>query len=267
MLGFRNIEKYCISLRRSKERRESVKDTMYFHELAFDFFDAVDKQKLVIPELSIKLESADSPVKKSNALGAYACMLSHVECLKKFLSTNDKMAFIFEDDIKLCDDFEERMAYIDRLREHDEFDFDILALGGHFPCEKPGDIGHHAESTRWRRIYRVNNMSGSYGYVVTRPVAEFIVRNATYNYGVDEFLSTFVYKRFRAFAFLPFPVGHKEGFSEITEVNWHYDNADWFYEQGAVDLSAEYLNHIVGVEVIRKQQHDAQREAWLKGNG
>lgn len=231
------------------------------------FFNAIDKNDLVLPELSVKWEGIDSEVKKSNALGALACMMSHVEALKMFLKTDSNYAFIFEDDVRLCDDFEDRLKYIASLINHDDFYFDILPLGGHFPCDTPGDIGNHAESTRWTRMYRVSRLSGSYGYIVSRTVAEFIVRNATYNYGMDEFLSEHVYKRFRAFAFLPFPIGHKEGKSEITDVHWHYDNADWFYEQGEVDLKKEYLNHLIGDKELKKKQHDEQREAWLKANG
>lgn len=261
------IPMYCISLERSKERRASVTAECRRVGLSFDFFNAIDKNDLVLPELSFKLAGADTPIKKTNALGALACMMSHVEALKMFLKTDYGHAFIIEDDVMFCDDFANRIKYIVSLIKNDDFYFDILPLGGHFPCDTPGDIGRHAESTRWTRMYRVNRLSGSYGYVLNRDVAAFIVRNATYNYGMDEFLSNFVYERFRSYAFLPFPVGHKEGKSEITGVHWHYDNADWFYEQGAVDLQKEYLNHIIGDTELRKKQQDEQREAWLKANG
>lgn len=267
MLNLKLIPTYCISLERSKERRANVAAECKRVGLSFKFFDAVDKNDLVLPELSFKWEGIDSEVKKSNALGALACMKSHVGALRKFLKTNERYVFIFEDDIKLCEDFNDRIGYISSIMQNDDFSFDILALGGHFPCDTPGDIGNHAESTRWTRMYRVSRLSGSYGYIVNRGVAEFIVRNATYNFGMDEFLSEHVYKRFIAFAFLPFPIGHKEGKSEITDVHWHYDNADWFYEQGEVDLKKEYLNHLIGDKELKKKQHDEQREAWLKANG
>ena len=266
---FNNIPKFCISLQRSKIRRLDVALEMQSKNINFWFWNAVDKNSLVLPELSVKLASADTNIKKSNALGALACMKSHTNLLESFCSINtrDAFCFIFEDDIKLCDDFNDRIRYIESLVKNDGLEFDILALGGHFPCDIPGDIGDHASSAQWRRMYRINRLSGSYGYILNRSAAEFIVRNATYNYGMDEFLSTFVYERFKSYALLPFPVGHKEGISEITEVHWHYDNADWFYEQGAVDLSKEYLNHIIGDKQMKKEQHDAQREAWLKANG
>lgn len=277
-LNWNKIPKFCISLKRSKERRiamskEFVKIGLIINEDVM-FFDAVDKKDLILPELSEKYKPGDGEGIRQNALGAYACMLSHLEIIRMAKKTGLKAVCIFEDDIVFCNDFKEKIDYIESIcnnksnGKEDGFDvggftFEMLCLGGHFPSGKPGELGKHGDQTNWNRIYKTNALSGTYGYIITDKIYDFVLRNCSYQYGMDQFYQH-VYERFNCYSFLPFLVGHKPGKSEITGADWHYENADWFYEQNKVDLSKPYINHILKEEERLKREQDERREAYLR---
>lgn len=221
LMDFKSIPKYCISLKRCEARRITVEQEFKKNDIEFTFFDAVDKHDLIVPEISVKK-------KDTEAAGILGCALSHVQLITLARDLGLEAVCIFEDDIIFCDDFNDRIKYIESLKN---FDFDILALGGHF--EK--DITYNcAEETIWKYMYRAKRMGGTYGYIIKKNVYNFIIRNYNYNFGADEFYATFVYNRFRSYAMVPFLVGCKPGKSEITEQEHAYPNVSWHYRQSPI---------------------------------
>lgn len=216
---FNSIPKFCISLRRSEERRNLVSKEFKKHNLSVSFFDAVDKHELQLPELSVKISGPHMPPTGS---GVLACMLSHVQLLRKAKELKLPAICIFEDDVKLCDDFTDRIKYIETL----QLDFDFFALGGHFST--PQENGN---STPYKNIRRFDSLGGTYAYIITEKVYDFVLRNITYNFGMDEFYSTHTYKRFKCLAFVPFLAGCVPCKSEITDTHWEYENIKWAYWQ------------------------------------
>ena len=255
-LIFKTIPKYCISLERSKERRVLSLREFMRARLRVEFFDAVDRNGLVLPELSPKREN------EYNALGAYACMLSHLWLMKKALADGKEAIVVFEDDAVLCDDFHERISYIEKCG----MDFDMLLLGGHFNASKPGTLVGAADGTPHSHIFQVKSMGGTYGYIISRKVMEFCVRNLHYGFGIDQFFSDFVYGRFNCLAFVPFLVGCRPCVSEISGSFWKYDAIDYYYQQGPVDLTAEYNNPTETEEKRSRDAIDRNRAEWLKEN-
>ena len=214
--NFKSIKKYCVSLRRSIDRRVSVSKEFKKIGEKFEFFDAVDGKKIILPEICKKPP------------GVYACMQSHLAVIR--MAKEKKLPFVcvFEDDVVFCDDFQERIKYLESLPG---FDFDILCLGGHFSSK-----GEHGNATEWDHVQGITRLGGTYGYIFSARVYDFILRNCTYEYGADEFYGTHVYKRFRSFAFVPFLVGCMKCKSEITGAYWEYENIGWTYIQESMNL-------------------------------
>jgi len=183
----------------------------------------VDKRELLVPEISQKLMHAPN-----HAKGILACMLSHVTLLRQVRALKIPAVCVFEDDVILCEDFKQRIEYIESLPS---FDFDFFALGGHFSTK--ADRGGE---TRWKHIRRIYSIGGTYAYVMTERVIDFFLRNVTYQYGADEFFSNFIYSRFNSYAFVPFLAGCVPGKSEITDSNWDYENIGWTFDHGKVEL-------------------------------
>lgn len=228
--------------------------------LRVEFFDAVDRNDLVLPELSPKKGS--DAAHEYNALGAYACMMSHVGLMKMALLENHEAIVVFEDDVTLCEDFNDRIGYIERTG----VDFDMLLLGGHFDANPIGTLVGAAEGTEHNHIFHVLRAGGTYGYVITRKVMEFCVRNLHYGFGIDQFFSEEVYKRFNCKAFVPFLVGCRPCVSEITGTFWKYDAIDFYYQPGSVDFSQQYSNPTETQAQRDKLELDRNRAIWLKEN-
>lgn len=220
--NFASIPKFCISLSRCTERRKLVRQEFEKADINFSFYDAVDKKELIVPELSAKFDK----IGDNNASGILACMLSHVSLIREARSLKLPAICIFEDDIVLCDDFAERIKYIESLKD---FKFDFFCLGGHFSRQ-----ANNGSPTQWSHIKRITDIGGTYGYIITQNVYDFVLRNITYNYGMDEFYGSHTYKRFRTYAFVPFLAGCRKVKSEITDTVWEYENIGWHYQQNAL---------------------------------
>lgn len=219
-MNFATIPKYCISLKRCTQRRVDAQKEFDKAGISVTFFDAVDKKDLTLPELSTK------------TTGIQACMMSHIELIKKAKSEGLKAICIFEDDVIFCDDFNERIKHIESLN----IDFDIFCLGGHFSSLTSGSMFGAGLKTRWENVYKVIQMGGTYGYILKENVYDFVLRNIHYNYGMDEFYGNFVYRRFKSYAFTPFLVGTRPGLSEITGKVCTYENVGWFYQQEKINI-------------------------------
>ncbi len=215
---FKNIPKFCINLERNPQRKMTVQAEFDKAGIEVEFFKAIDKHELVLPELSCK--------KGHDATGILACALSH-RALIKYAKKNKLPAIcIFEDDVVFCDDFRERIKFIESIPD---FDFDIFSLGGHFSSKTIDNS--QAESTRWQHIYKVLHHGGTYGLIFTEKTYDFILRNWNYNFGSDQLYGDHVYSQFKSYAFVPFLVGCCGGKSDITESTMGYPNVGWFYQQ------------------------------------
>lgn len=242
IFNFDSIPKFCISLSRSAERRRAVKKEFEKHKLNVSFFDAVDKQELILPELSAKQSSRHIP---DTGTGVLACMLSHIALLRKAKELRLPALCIFEDDVKLCDDFASRIKYIEGL---ENFDFDFFLMGGHFSTVQ--EKGH---PTEWKHINRITSMNGTYAYIITEKVYDFVLRNITYNFGMDEFYGNHVYKRFTSYAMIPFLAACNPGYSEITEADWEYENIHWHYQQEKFSLHSEDFKSKAHKKIVVKE--------------
>ncbi len=228
-----NIPTYCISLKDSP-RRSSVKEEFKKVGIPFTFFDAINKHDLTVPELSPKLK-----IDKDISNGILACMMSHVQLIKKAKEEKLPAICIFEDDIIFCDDFNDRINYIE---ENVDSNWDIITLGGHFQKPDHQMIPNDNDASKVDNyLYKIKHQGGTYGYIIKDTVYDFIIRNCSYHYGMDEFYSDHVYERFNCYAFVPFLIGCKIGVSEITGSNHFYSNINWFYQQEKIGLKGREL--------------------------
>ena len=254
-MKFSSIPKFCISLKKSPRRIVAAHEFGRY-DVDFCFFDAVDKNEVIVPELSEKLLGND----KSIAHGIFACMLSHIKLITMARDMNLPAICIFEDDVVFCDDFRERISYIEEKLYTPEngFEFDFFSLGGHFRCPDTKNVptDDYATKTKDDFIYKIKQQGGTYAYIITDKVYDFIIRNCTYQYGMDQFYSDHVYHRFNSLAFVPFPCVSRPGKSERTASDCVYHNMGWFYQQDCIPnlVKKKLTPNIVKVERIELKQ-------------
>ncbi len=219
-LNFKNIPKWCINLKRNPVRKIEVSKEFSHHGIEVEFFEAVDKRDIQVPETSVKS-------KEATASGILACAMSHIAVIKMAKEKKLPAICIFEDDVVFCDDFKSRIKYLEKI----QVDFDIFCLGGHYPGRNDWHI-HHASKTDFDHVYKVKEMGGTYAYILTEKTYDFILRNWNFNWGMDEFYSNFVYRQFNTYAMTPFCCGHAKSKSDITEImDWQYENVGWFFNK------------------------------------
>lgn len=228
--NFQSLPKVCISLKRSKGRRTLAQEQFARFGLDVPFIDAVDKLDLVVPEMSPKLKN-EPPI----APGVLACASSHLEVMRRASALKLPAICIFEDDLEFSSDFGRRIEYIQNL---DGLNFDIFCLGGHYPLKdgwwKPGAA---ASATQWNHIYKVREMGGTYAYIITRKAYEWVLRNWSYKYGMDQFFSDFTYREFNTYAMTPFCVAHRDTHSDITEGQYTgYENTKWHFSNTPINF-------------------------------
>ena len=164
-MNFNTLPKFCISLKGSPRRAHMQQQLEKFNITNVNFFDAIDKKTLVVPELSTKLNKGDGI---ENVAGVLACMKSHVKLIALAKQMGIKEMVVFEDDIIFCDDFWDRISYIEGL----DLDYDIFSLGGHFDRPERPMIPNedYAKKTNHEYIYRTFHKGGTYCYIIKSTV-------------------------------------------------------------------------------------------------
>jgi GR25 family glycosyltransferase involved in LPS biosynthesis len=85
---------YCINLERRTDRWDKCLKQFRLHNLTVDRFNAIDGRTLIEPNCIFE------------TVGQYACLLSHLEVIKKAKELNLSSVLIMEDDVKFCDNFD-----------------------------------------------------------------------------------------------------------------------------------------------------------------
>jgi GR25 family glycosyltransferase involved in LPS biosynthesis len=177
---------YVINLKKDVERKEFIKNHFKEHDISFNIFEGVNGLELDLEKLKTEktLKDKERPLTK----GEIGCYLSHVEIWKKFLSSDKKYCLIFEDDVKLCDDFKNKinttLTELDKNNSNTDNDIiDAIYLNGEMSCKLFfGDYECNKNviqnnMTNIKKPFRLGY--GMYGYIISREGAKKIL-----NYGI-----------------------------------------------------------------------------------
>jgi GR25 family glycosyltransferase involved in LPS biosynthesis len=121
------------------------------------------RQKGILPH-EVKGDRSKYKAMLNRTPGALGCHMSQVEVMKKALDIG-KHAFVMEDDLVFCTDFNERLEYIERFLDGREWD--VFWLGATFHSNPP--VWHKdkdAERTEDPRILRTYGIWSTYAYIV-----------------------------------------------------------------------------------------------------
>lgn len=160
--------------------------------------------------------------------GAIGCHFSQVKVMQDALAQN-KHAFVMEDDLVFCKDFQQRMKIVDGFLENREWD--VFWLGGtyHIPAvwHKKGHeqlpqcnclVNADATRTDNDRIVRTFGIWSTYAYIVNvnsiPKILELLDHHLHISIGID-WLFILLQPRLNTFAFVPGMVKQYDNKSDI----------------------------------------------------
>ena len=211
---------YWINLERAKERREYMENLLkddVFIDMQCERFKAVDAKTTNVRN---KFELIDDITSINNRKtdAEYACLLSHLETIRKFSETDHNVALIFEDDLSL----EYKKYWMKTIKEiinNAPKDWEIIKLtsfSGHrlhklYTLWKPyltfKPVNRREKSFRWKSNYWDVDFSSA-AYLINNKGAKKLINELYHNnkYVLDnksvhqadiiiyEKLKTYVYK-------------------------------------------------------------------------
>ena len=121
-----NVIAYLINLKRANDRLISAKEVFDKVGINFNLEIAVDGKELLLPHKNYSEVKYNLLHGKRTNLGELGCYFSHLNVLKKFLSTNEDFALVCEDDIE----FNKDIIQIINGALNSSIHFDLLRLSG-----------------------------------------------------------------------------------------------------------------------------------------
>lgn len=170
-------------------------------------------------------------VMRNRTPGAIPCHYGQVEIMQKALAQN-KHAFVNEDDVVFCSDFQKRMELVDEFLS--KRDWDIFWLGGTWhPSSQTWwhKIGHSidlpqcdcslgidAEATEDKHFARTYGAFSTHSYIVNKDriesLLEYLEANVHLSIGID-WLMILLQPKINTFAFVPGIAKQMDNMSDI----------------------------------------------------
>ncbi|WP_097345469.1 glycosyltransferase family 25 protein [Escherichia coli] len=166
------IKIYTINLFTENGRREKILSLAKKLELPIKIENAIIGSNLSKEYLDNLTNESIDKIGRNLSPGEVGCYLSHIKCLKNFLSSGDEFAIILEDDVTLDYRIKDFISTIE-FKETTLF-FDVMLLGYR------NGYGSYWGKKKWNshKLLRFPDCGyGAHAYLVTRKGAEKIVYN------------------------------------------------------------------------------------------
>lgn len=213
-----------------------------------------------IPWKETDFENPKYATMKNRTPGAIGCHLSQVEIMKKALSVKSH-AWVMEDDLIFCQDFNERISYMGDFLEGRAWDIVWLGSTFHSPafwhpkgnsgmqpnCSQ--NIGRDFETTEDSRMMRTYGAFCTYAYIVNKDsiqkVIDLLDADIHTSIGID-YAMIRIQPQLNCFAFVPGSVKQMDNqsdigtgmtiFSGFSRLNGTEENSRYWYQDYAIDF-------------------------------
>ena len=184
-----SVAVFVITLRRDQDRVNNVAKNVISALPECEIFSAIDGQSLNISEACAEYSIPQEFFKKPGAKGNLGCALSHFHLLKMVVERKYEKVIIFEDDIKVPEDFRNKLSLVlDEVPDN----FDFLYLWVHPKYRHQDDSNFLVPGKSYVRKYSYTY--GTSAYLVTFEGAKKIVKyfsRSVYDY-VDFMVSDLI---------------------------------------------------------------------------
>ncbi len=180
------IKTYVINLKESVSRRERVlTEIQKYPCLNVEFVEAVNGKKMSVEEINRHFDSHKFVRRAGrNPLpGEIGCVLSHNECYRRLLDSNDNIALILEDDVCFLDQEHFESILMDISQKMVQNIPCVLTLSRHnlYYKNKIDKIGEYS-------LYRIREAWGMCAYIINKKAADKILSMPKPYYVADDFL-------------------------------------------------------------------------------
>lgn len=163
---------YYINLDHRTDRKENVEKEFLKNNITAERFSALEDKDIVnFPDLKLSnvCRFPRNHGTRIRTVGEWGCTLSHYSVLKKSLDKQNMDSLspivIFEDDVRFCDDFKERLDY---LGKNFKFDWDI------FYFSVSADM-KYCHKTDVKYIYKIDSTVCAHAYMINpKSIAKLI---------------------------------------------------------------------------------------------
>jgi glycosyl transferase, family 25 len=180
-----NIKVFVISLKRSVDRKAHMEKQLGRLNMAYEFVDAIDGQRLSDYEITAKYGVRTFPPWPSiNARplvkGEIGCLLSHLKVYEKMIHEDIEYACIFEDDAI----FEKDLGTLLETRLLEISDYELLLLGHigryHKDALQGAECSSHKEKafSRYHIAKPIESPYGTYAYIIKQSAALKLLQHA-----------------------------------------------------------------------------------------
>lgn len=210
--------------------------------------------------LPFEINDTRTAVMMARTPGAVGCHFSQVSVMHEALSQG-KHAWVMEDDLEFCYDFNKRIEYIDKWMQNNEWDVFWLGATFHAPafwhCDSGSKMrpnascksGKDYERTDDPRIMRTYGAFCTYAYIVNVNAIERILKlfdqHLYESIGID-WLFIKIQPQIKAFAFVPGSVKQMDNqsdigtgitkFSGFAQLNGSIENSRYWYQEKMEDF-------------------------------
>ncbi len=183
-----------ISLTHALGRRKFMREQMARLKIDYEFFDAVDGNKLSHADISkLNIKEGEQCLKRQLSQGEIGAAVSHLHVYEKMLAENIERLIVLEDDAQLNDDF---TVLINNLNSA-PLQWDLAYLGHSSSLETTPLFGENiyplslweshtlplppaATTTKYRMGPPIVPLFGAYAYVITKKGAEKLIQTIKY---------------------------------------------------------------------------------------
>lgn len=170
MFKFKDCKFYLINLDKHTSRYEKSKKELKKVGIEAERFSA-------IPITSLEQAEAYKtyPRLEKTKMGQIGCFLSHYKLLEQNINS-DKNLCIFEDDIEFCDDFNERMEYIEKNFKFEKWD--ILFLSSFFHLNNKSFWNNpEYEETGVKHLFKTYSSFCTHSYIINKNSIEKVLKS------------------------------------------------------------------------------------------
>ena len=179
-----------ISLAHASKRREFIREQMAKLKIDYEFFDAVDGNKLSHADISkFKIKEGEQYLGRPLSKGEIGCTFSHLHIYEKMLAENIEKLIVLEDDVQLYDDFAVLISNLSTV----PLQWDLLYFGYWTTFKGMPLFGKNiyplslwesralplpaaATSTKYRIGPPIASLEGSHAYAITKKGAEQLMQ-------------------------------------------------------------------------------------------
>ena len=173
-----------VSLPHALKRRKFMREQMAKLKIDYEFFDAVDGDKLSIAYINkFKIKEGEQHISRPLSKGELGCAFSHLHVYEKMLAENIEKLIVLEDDVQLNDDF----AVLINSLSFMPLQWDLAYIGYSYWIHDMPFFGKNiyplslwgsrvlptsATSTKYYIGRPLLHLSGTYAYAITKKGAE-----------------------------------------------------------------------------------------------